>query len=102
MGTRFSIVHEFDCDAATYWDIFWDEAFNADQYPKLGCGRTVLAQRDEGETRFRDQEVRPERDLPQVLRKFASGALRYVEHGVFQKPSGPLAVRIEVPTLRDR
>ena len=103
MSTRFSIVHEFDCDGATYWDIFWDEAFNGDQYPKLGCGRTLLLRRDEGDTLVRDQEIRPERDVPAVLRKIMpAGALRYVEHGVFKKPSGPLDVVVKVPALGER
>ena len=102
MGTRFTIVHEFDCDAATYWDIFWDEAFNVDQYPKLGCVRTLLLRRDDGDTLVRDQEVRPERELPSVLRKFMSGALKYVEHGVFKKPAGPLDVTVKGPALGER
>src|SRR5690242_21760080 len=102
MGTRFSIVHEFDCDAATYWEIFWDEAFNQDQYPKLGCGRTLLRKEDKGDTLVRDQEVRPEREVPAVLRKFLSGALKYVEHGVFKKPGGPLDVEVKVPALGER
>jgi hypothetical protein len=102
MGTHFSIAHEFDCDAATYWEIFWDPAFNADLYPKLRCERTLLDQRDEDDTRVREQEVRPERELPSVLRKFMSGALKYVEHGVFKKPAGPLEVNIKVPALGSR
>ena len=102
MGTRFSISHEFACDAATYWEIFWDEAFNQDQYPKLGCGRTLLRKEDKGDTLLRDQEVRPEREVPVVLRKLMSGALKYVEYGVFKKPSGPLDVRIKVPALGER
>jgi Protein of unknown function (DUF2505) len=102
MGTRFSIVHEFDCDATTYWEIFWDEAFNADQYPKLGCGRKLLLKEDKGETLIRDQEVSPEREVPAILRKFMAGALRYHEHGVFKKPLGPLDVTIKTPALGER
>ena len=102
MGTRFSIVHEFDCDAATYWEIFWDETFNQEQYAKLGCGRTLLLREDKGDILLRDQEIRPERELPAVLRKFMSGALKYVEFGRFKKPSGPLDVTIKVPALGER
>src|SRR5262245_27044177 len=103
MGTRFSIVHDFDCDAATYWEIFWDEAFNVEMYAEMQCRRTVLAQRDEGESRVRDQEVCPERDLPAVLRKLVpEGSLRYREHGVWKKPAGPLEVDIKVPPAGDR
>jgi len=102
MGTRFSIVHEFDCDATTYWEIFWDETFNVEQYQKLGCGRTLLAKEDKGDTLLRNQEIRPERELPSVLRKFMSGTLKYVEYGVFKKPSGPLDVTIKVPALGER
>lgn len=103
MGTRFSIVHEFDADPATYWEIFWDEAFNADQYARMHCGRQLLLLRDEEAQRVRDQEIRPERDVPAVLRKILpKGALRYVEHGVFAKPAGPLDVRVQVPTLGER
>jgi hypothetical protein len=102
MGTRFSIVHEFDCDAQTYWDIFWDEAFNQDQYPKLGCARTLLRKEDKGETLVRDQEVAPQREVPMILRKFIAGALKYHEHGVFKKPLGPLEVDITTPALGDR
>lgn len=102
MGTRFSIVHEFDCDAATYWEIFWDETFNQDQYPKLGCIRTLLLKEDKGDTLVRDQEVQPEREVPAILRKLIAGALKYHEHGVFQKPLGPLAVDIKTPALGAR
>jgi len=103
MGTRFSIVHDFDCDPATYWDIFWDEAFNADQYARMRCGRTVLAQHDQADRRVRDQEIRPQRDVPAILRKLIpQGALKYVEHGVWKQPAGPLEVDIKVPAAGAR
>jgi len=103
MGTRFSIAHDFDCDPATYWDIFWDEAFNADQYAQMSCGRTVLVLREEADRRLRDQEIRPERDVPAVLRKLIPrGAVRYVEHGTWKRPVGPLEVDIKVPAAGER
>jgi hypothetical protein len=103
MGTPFSIVHDFDCDAATYWEIFWDDAFNAELYPATKCGRKLISQKDEGAVRIRDQEVTPERDIPAIFKKFLpAGAMRYVEHGVFKKPAGPHDVEVRVPTLGDR
>jgi hypothetical protein len=103
MSTRFSIVHEFDCDASTYWEIFWDEAFNVEQYARMKCGRTMLKQEVQGELRLRDQEIAPDRSLPAPLDKLVpQGALRYVERGRFQQPKGPMQIDIEVPRLGDR
>jgi hypothetical protein len=59
--------------------------------------------RDEPDRRVRDQEIRLERDVPSLLRKFVpAGALRYVERGVWKKPAGPLDVDVEVPAIGDR
>jgi hypothetical protein len=103
MGTSFSIVHDFECDAATYWEIFWDEEFNQQMYAEMQCGRTLLGQKEEGGRRIRDQEVRPDRDVPSVLRKIIpGGALKYVEHGVWRQPGGTLEVDVKVPAMGDR
>jgi hypothetical protein len=100
MSTRFSIVHEFDCDVATYWQIFWDDVFNQEQYVRMDCERTVTRLEDEGDRRIRDQQVRPRRELPAIVRKIMpSGSLGYVEHGIWHKPAGPLEVEIKVPSL---
>ena len=103
MATPFSIVHEFDCDAQAYWTLFWDPAFNDAQFERMQCSRTVTLLRDDGTTIVRDQEVTPERDLPFVLKSALGGAsLRYHEHGVFEKPSGPMRIEISVPALGAR
>jgi hypothetical protein len=103
MATRFSIVHEFDCEPALHWELFFDEAFNVDQFARIQCERKLLSQRDEPERRLRDQEITPQRDVPGVLRKLLpSGALKYVERGVWKKPAGPLTVNVTVPAAGDR
>ena len=103
MATRFLIVHEFACEPAVFWSIFWDERFNTEQYEKMQCGRKVITLRDEEKLRTREQEITPQRSLPGLIRKvLGDGAFSYIEHAEFEKPAGPLRLRVSVPRLGER
>ena len=96
---KFTIAHEFDCDAKTYWEIFFDLDYQKDMYSGLGIKeRTVLLfEEDDKEIRRRIKIV-PQRDLPGALKAVLKGDLGYIEHNVYHKGKDVMDVRIE-PTL---
>jgi hypothetical protein len=100
---KFSITHEFDCDAKTYWEIFFDLDYQKDMYSGLKIKeRTVLLfEEDEREIRRRIK-IMPERDLPGALKSVLKGDLGYIEHNVYHKGQDYMDVRIEPTLMKDR
>ena len=100
---KFTIAHEFDCDAPTFWKIFFDPAYQEDMYAGLRIKeRTVLMyEEDEREIRRRIKIV-PERDLPAALKSVVQGDLGYIEHNVYHKGQNVMDVQIEPTLMKDR
>jgi hypothetical protein len=100
---KFTIAHEFDCDAKTYWDIFFDLDYQKDMYSGLGIKeRTVLLfEEDDREIRRKIKMV-PQRDLPGALKSILKGDLGYIEHNVYHKGKDLMDVRIEPTLMADR
>jgi hypothetical protein len=96
---KFRIAHEFDCDAKTYWEIFFDVEYQKDMYSGLNIKeRTVLMFEEDDKEIRRKIKVVPQRDLPGALKSVLKGDLGYIEHNVYHKGKDVMDVRIE-PTL---
>jgi hypothetical protein len=100
---KFTIAHEFECDPATFWEIFFDLEYQKEMYSGLKIKeRTVLLfEEDEHEIRRRIK-IMPERDLPGALKSVMKGDLGYIEHNVYYKGKDVMNVRIEPTLMKDR
>jgi hypothetical protein len=100
---KFTIAHEFDCNAATYWEIFFDLDYQKDMYAELGIReRTVLMFEEDDKEIRRKIKIMPERDLPGALKSVLRGDLGYIEHNVYHKGRDVMDVRIEPTLMKER
>jgi hypothetical protein len=100
---KFNIAHEFDCDAKTFWEVFFDEEYTREMYShlKIKEREVQLCEETDREIRRRIKLV-PERDLPGALKSILKGDLGYIEHNVFHKGQDSMDVRIEPTLMKDR
>ncbi|HEY3354711.1 MAG TPA: DUF2505 domain-containing protein [Polyangia bacterium] len=100
---KYNIAHEFDCDAKTFWEIFFSEEYNDDLYAGLKIKeRKVLKYEEDDREIRRAIKIVPERDLPGALKSFVKGDLGYIEHNVFHKGKDAMDVHIEPTLMKDR
>jgi hypothetical protein len=100
---KFAIAHEFDCDAKTYWEIFFDLDYQKEMYSGLNIKeRTVLMFEEDDQEIRRKIKVVPQRDLPGALKSVLKGDLGYIEHNVYHKGKDLMDVRIEPTLMGDR
>jgi hypothetical protein len=100
---KFTIAHEFDCDAKTYWEIFFDLDYQKEMYSGLNIKeRTVLLFEEDDREIRRKIKVVPQRDLPGALKSLLKGDLGYIEHNVYHKGKDVMDVRIEPTLMADR
>ena len=78
---RYTISDDFDTSLEHYWQVFFDDAYNAELYKRLKVGREVLEVKQEGEG-----------EVPALVAKFVKGAITYTEQGVFTARTNTLEV----------
>jgi hypothetical protein len=86
---KLMLNHEINCDADTFWKLFFNQDFNVAMY-KQGLGFTefqVLEQRDGDRETFRKVHASPKVEMPGPLAKMFGGGLKYTEEGTFDKGS---------------
>jgi len=93
---KYTITDDFDTSIQHYWDVYFDDAYNAELYKRLRIGREVLEVRKEGEgdglVVRRKVRLTPQREVPGILSKFVKGALMYTEDNVFTARTNTLDV----------
>jgi hypothetical protein len=97
--TPFDIVHEFTCSPERFWEVFFDDAFNAALNPRVGLReRRFLELEDTPTHKHWKVLALPERELPGFVKAFVSGELGYVETASFDKVANRIDCKVE-PTL---
>jgi len=101
---HFTLSHEFDCSADTFWDLFLDERFTERHYLEgvRFSEYRVVQQRDTPENIARTVEAMPRVQLPKAVAKLFGAGLRYVEEGVFDKVARIFKYRTIPSALADR
>jgi hypothetical protein len=93
---RYTISDDFDTSLEHYWQVFFDDAYNAELYKRLKVGREVLEVKQEGEGESlvirRKVKLSPQREVPALVAKFVKGAITYTEQGVFTARTNTLEV----------
>ncbi|MBL9103691.1 MAG: DUF2505 domain-containing protein [Myxococcales bacterium] len=93
---QYTITDDFDTSIDHYWDVYFDDAYNAELYRRLRIGREVLEVQREGEGEDlvvrRKVRLTPQREVPGIVSKFVKGALMYTEQNVFTRRTNTLEV----------
>lgn len=93
---RYTISDDFETSLEHYWQVFFDDAYNAELYKRLRVGREVLDVQKEGEGESlvirRKVKLSPQREVPALVAKFVKGAITYTEQGVFTARTNTLEI----------
>lgn len=93
---NYTITDDFDTSIERYWQVFFDDTYNAELFKRLKVGREVLEVKREGEGQDlvvrRKIRLSPEREVPALVKKFVKGAVTYTEENVFTARSNSMAV----------
>ena len=100
---KFTIAHEFDCDAKTFWEVFFNEEYTREMYSQLQIKEREVQLFEENDQEIRRRiKILPQRDLPGAIKSLLRGDLGYIEHNVFHKGRDAMDVRIEPTLMKDR
>jgi hypothetical protein len=100
----FEFEHVFRAPStAALFAAYFDAGHQAEQDHQVAIRtREILSLDDDGEVLRRTCRVVPERQLPVVLRPFASGPLHYLETAVWTRRTDEIAIAIEPSILSGR
>ena len=93
---HYTITDDFDTSLEHYWEVFFDDAYNAELYKRLRIGREVLEIKREGEgdglVIRRKIKLSPQREVPALVAKFVKGAITYTEQNVYTARASTIEV----------
>jgi hypothetical protein len=93
---HYTIIDDFDTSREHYWEVFFDDAYNAGLYQRLRIGREVLELKREGEgdglVIRRKIKLSPQREVPALVAKFVKGAITYTEQNVYTARASTIEV----------
>jgi hypothetical protein len=93
---HYTIIDDFDTSLEHYWEVFFDDAYNAGLYQRLRIGREVLELKREGEgdglVIRRKIKLSPQREVPALVAKFVKGAITYTEQNVYTARASTIEV----------
>ena len=100
----FRVSHEIHCDAATFWKIFFDKAFNERLYrDELGFPEFAVTHQEETDTQIRRKCAgKPRMNMPAPVAKLIGDGFRYVEDGTFDKATQTWRWKMTPSTLADK
>ncbi len=99
---NFSIVHEFDTDVKSYWDLFLSEEFGTALMAGLKMkNHKLLKREDDGTTFRRDQSMEPTVALPAMFAKMVP-SMGYTEHDTLVWSTNCMKIVIEPASMKDK
>lgn len=103
---EYTIEDTFDVSAPRFWEIFFDEAFNAALWPALDIDCQVLKFERTGEGQalriHRELRLTPKRELPRALQSIVSSTISYVETDDFDASTQRMKTRTTPNFMADR
>jgi len=93
---KIQATHDLPCSVETFWELFFDEAYNAAVDRELDLAENqVLAREDDGDIVRMTVRVAPRREIPAAVRKvLRSATLAYTEHREIDLAASRLAWRV--------
>jgi hypothetical protein len=101
---KFTLTHEINCNADTFWKVFFDKDFNEGLYKgPLGFPDfKVVDQTDDGSKVTRKVAAQPKMDVPGPVAKLIGPGFRYTEEGSMSKSEGLWRWKMIPSTLVDK
>jgi Protein of unknown function (DUF2505) len=101
---KFTITHEINCNAETFWKVFLDKEFNEKLYRgELGFDEyNIVDQRDTGTEVIRKTFGRPKVNLPGPLAKLVGDGFSYTEDAKLNKATQVWSWKLTPSTLADK
>jgi hypothetical protein len=93
---KIQATHDLPCSVETFWELYFDEAYNAAVDRELDLGENqVLSREDDGDLVRMTVRVAPRREIPRAVRKvLRSATLAYTEHRELDRSRSHLAWRV--------
>jgi hypothetical protein len=101
---KFTVTHEINCNADTFWKIFFDKAFNETLYKQeLGFPEfTVTSQEETDSQIIRKCAGRPKLNMPGPVMKLLGDGFRYTEVGTFDKAKKTWSWKMTPSAMADK
>src|SRR5437899_2227982 len=101
---KFTLTHEINCDADTFWKVFLDKAFNEALFRQgLKFPRFDIVEQRETDTEvIRKVSGEPKMDLPGPIQKLLGNGFSYTEEGKLDKASKTWRFKMTPSTLADK
>lgn len=101
---KFKVTHEINCNAETFWKVFFDKGFNESLYrsalafPEFN----ILDQRETDKEIIRKVSGQPKMDVPGPVAKLLGSGFKYTEEGTFDKATQTWRWKMIPSTLADK
>ena len=101
---NFTLTHEVNCDAETFWKVFLDKAFTEKLFREaLGFPEFQIQDQQDTATQVTRRIAGvPKMSVPGPVAKLLGANFRYVEEGVLDKAKGIWSWKITPSTLADK
>ncbi|MCY1061694.1 DUF2505 domain-containing protein [Nannocystis sp. SCPEA4] len=101
---KFTLTHEINCDADTFWRIFLDQEYNKKLYLEgLGfAGYDILEQRETDTTVTRKVKGTPKMNLPGPIAKLVGANFSYVEDGKMERANKIWTWKVTPSSMADK
>jgi len=101
---KFTVTHEINCNAETFWKTFFEEDFNKKlytdhlQFPEF----KVIEQKETDSQITRKTAGKPKMSMPGPVAKLLGDNFRYTEEGTFDKATKVFRWKMIPSTLADK
>jgi Protein of unknown function (DUF2505) len=101
---KFTVTHEINCDAETFWKTFFDKDFNEKLYKgALAFPEYAITEQTDTDTEItRKVAAQPKMDVPGPVAKLLGANFRYVETGSMDKAKKLWVWKLTPSTLADK
>jgi hypothetical protein len=99
---HFRIQHDFEIDAASYWEMFFSADYTEELYRSLKMRDwKILDEHDDGKTLRRTVRMTPAQQVPTIFQSVIKDT-SYTEHDIFHRERSSMDVTIEPAIMRDK
>jgi hypothetical protein len=101
---KFTLTHEINCDADTFWRVFLDQEYNKKLYLEgLGFnGYEILEQRETDDSVTRKVKGTPKMNVPGPLAKLVGANFSYIEDGKLDRASKIWTWKVTPSSMADK
>lgn len=92
---KIDVRHSYDCTPERFWEMYWDEGFDALLRRASAVQRELVEERREGEVVVRRLRFTPERELPSAMAAMiGSPRLTYEQENRWDRPASTLLWKV--------